>query len=213
VPGCLAGTDPTRYLRQYGAAVLRVIVTPLWGGLGSHGETASCLRGATAAGYRVHLVIQYLNVWTVAQAAAYSKQVLSYYARYAWAVSIGNEQELYQGGPGQTGAAYAADWRATEPIIAELAPKAIRVAGEISPWGWQFLKRAVSAGLPGAQALAAHVYTYPHHFRIPDFEAWCQSIGLPYWFTEGASYPGSKAPVVPISQLDGAQMIESWLGY
>jgi hypothetical protein len=44
VPGCLWGADPTRYLRQYGAAVLRVIVTPLWGGLGSHGETAHASR-------------------------------------------------------------------------------------------------------------------------------------------------------------------------
>jgi hypothetical protein len=162
----------------------------------------------------VHLGFQYLNVWTVAQAAAYFKQVLSYYAPYAWAVSVGNEQELYQGGPGQTGGAYAADWRASEPIVAELGPKAIRVAGEISPWGWQFLKRALSAGLPGAQALAAHVYAYPyHHFRIPDFEDWCRSVGLPYWFTEGAPYPGSRAPVVPLSQPDGARIIESWLGY
>jgi hypothetical protein len=213
VPGCLGGADPTRYLRQYGAAVLRVIVTPMWGGLGSNGEARPCLQAATAAGYRLHLVIQYANDWSTQQAASYFQQVLSHYAPYAWAVSVGNEQELYQGGPGRTGDQYAADWRVLEPLVAQLAPDAIRVAGEISPWGWQFLKRAVDAGLPGAQALAAHVYTKPHHFRIPDFEQWCRSIDMAYWFTEGASYPGSRAPVVPVAQLQGAQVIESWLGY
>ena len=213
VPRCLQGGNPTPVLRRYGASVLRVVLTPLWGGAGSGGEALACLRAASAEGYRVHLVIQYLNVWSIQQAASYLEQVLSYYARYAWAVSIGNEQELYQGGPGQTGTQYAAEWRALEPLVAQRAPQAILVAGEVSPWGWQFLRRAVGAGLPGARALAAHVYTYRYHFQIPSFEAWCGSLGLPCWFTEGAYYAGSAAPDAPFSQLRGAPVIEAWLGY
>jgi hypothetical protein len=213
VPGCLGGGDPTPYLLQYRATLLRVIITPLWGGLGSNGESVRCLRAAQAAGYRVHLVVQYSNAWDEAQTVAYFKQVLSYYGRYAWAVSIGNEQELVEGGPPRTGRQYAEQWQALEPIVAALAPQAIRVAGEISPWGWTFLKRAVSVGLPGAQAFGAHVYAYRFHFAIPAFEAWARSLHMPYWFTEGAYIPGSKAPVVPVSQLADAPVIESWLDY
>jgi hypothetical protein len=213
VPGCLGGADPTPYLREFRATVLRAIVTPLWGGLGSNGEAVPCLRAARAAGYRVHLVIQYSNLWNEVQTVGYFKQVLSYYGRFAWAVSIGNEQELFQGGPGRTGPQYAEAWQALEPVVAQLAPQAIRVAGEISPWGWTYLKRAVRAGLPGAQVLAAHVYTYRFHFAIPDFEDWVRSLHLRYWFTEGAYIAGSKAPVVPVSQLAGAPVIESWLNY
>jgi hypothetical protein len=94
-------------------------------------------------------------------AAANVRRVLAYYARFAWAVSIGNEQELNQGGPGQTLREYALRWRALEPIVAALAPGAIRMAGEISPSGWTYLKRAVRAGRLGAQLVAAHVYSYP----------------------------------------------------
>jgi hypothetical protein len=213
VRGCLGGGDPVPYLRKYRAAVLRVVVTPLWGGLGSNGEALPCIRDARDAGYRVHLVIQYSNVWTTEQAVAYFRQVLSYYGRFAWAVSVGSEQELFQGGVGKRGRQYAEAWRALEPVVAELAPQAIRVAGEISPWGLSYLKGAVRAGLPGAQVVAAHVYTYPFHFRIPVFEAWARAVRLPYWFTEGAYVAGSKAPVVPVSELAGAPVIEGWLDY
>jgi hypothetical protein len=211
VPGCLGGGDAIPYLRRYRAAVLRVVVTPLWGGLGSNGEALPCVRGAWDAGYRVHLDIQYSNAWSIAQTVAYFRHVLSYYGRFAWAVSVGNEQELFQGGAGKTGRQYAEAWRAVEPVVAELAPHAIRVAGEVSPWGLSYLKGAVHAGLPGAQVLAVHVYNYPFHFRVPVFEAWARTLHLPYWFTEGAYVAGSKAPVVPVSELAGAPVIEGWL--
>jgi hypothetical protein len=70
-------------------------------------------------------------------------------------VGLGNEQDLVWNLPGhpydpaQTAAQYAADWDAAEPIVAQMAPQALRVALEASPWSFPFSQRALADGLPG----------------------------------------------------------------
>lgn len=210
VPGCLTGADPSPYIRMYGAQILRVVVNPSWG---AAGQALPCVRAALAAGVRFHLSIQYWNSWTIAEQVAFFRQVLSYYGPYAWAISVGNEQELGHHGFPQTPAQYAATWRATAPEIRSMDPQAILVAGEISPWGENFFKTAYADGLPGAQAIAAHPYLAPFGFSIPELEAWAGAHQLPVWFTEGLLGPDAwgAAGDKTLQQLAGAAVADAWL--
>lgn len=217
-PNCLTyGADPLPYLREYpNAQILRVIIAP-GDRLGGNGSALPCIKDAYAAGYKIHLAVQYWNSWTAQQAADFYRQTLPQYAPYLWAVSIGNEQELGQWGPDQTGAQYSAYWRALEPIVARLAPNAIRVAGEISPWGLPFLKVALLYGLPGVQAIAAHPYAVAGTFPVFGIVRLCHALQLPLWFTEGLQGPdswgpGSPAADLPLQQMAGATVADAWLG-
>jgi hypothetical protein len=86
VPGCMQGADPTPYLRLYHAQILRVIINATHG---AYGSALPRVEAAYAAGYKVHLAVQYWNSWTPQQAAAFYRQVLPQYAPYLWAVSVG----------------------------------------------------------------------------------------------------------------------------
>jgi hypothetical protein len=207
VPGCVFGANPGRYLRRYRAQVLRVIVNPRYGASGSG---VPCAKAAVAAGFRVQLVIQFWNRWTPRRDAAFAASVLSRYAPYAWAVSIGNEQELTINpnvvprtrGGGLTGTQYAVLWRAVEPVVARMAPAAIRVAGEISPWGLSNLRAALAAGLPHVQALAVHPYRAPGGLRVSLALALARRARLPLWLTEALNRPGTGAPVGAVRPRD-----------
>ena len=209
-PGCVSGADPTRVLAAYHATVLHEIIDPRHAPAGM----VPCLAAAVAHRYRVTVAIQYWNGWTIAHDAAYFKTMLALVAPYAWAISIGNEQDINTGGR-TTPARYAATWRAIEPIVARLAPHALRVAGEISPWGEQFLKAAWKDKLPGAQVIAAHPYLVKHAFSIAEFVRWCASIRKPVWFTEGMLAPkawtSSNGAPVPRSQFRGVALGVAWL--
>lgn len=216
VPGCLAGSPSgLGVLQRYHASILRVVIDPTHG---ADGAAIGCLRAAVAAGYRVHLSLDYSNRWSIGQDVAYFKQQLAYYGPYAWAISIGNEQDLAQGGVFASASRYAAVWRAVEPLVAHRAPHAIRVAGEVSPWGFSWLRRAYAARLPGAQALSVHAYTTHRGFDIAQVAAWARRIGLPLWVTEGLDGPGAwtgshhREHAVPLSRLTGATVAEAWLG-
>src|SRR5262249_7082837 len=140
-------------MHSHHATVLRIIV-PFWG----NGQAPLCASKAAANGYRVYLSLQYKNRWRPAQVAAYFRRTLPQYAPYAWAISVGNEQDLIQGGRA-TGANYRAVWNAVEPILARIAPRAIRVYGETSPFGFPFLQQSFGHGRArGAQAIAFHCY-------------------------------------------------------
>ncbi len=208
VPGCRTGSSPLSYLAQY-QAVLRVIINP-----GNYqAGVIACAQQAAAAGYRVHLVIQWWNPWTIAQVQSFYRTILDQLGGIAWAVSIGNEQELTSGGPGITGPQYATVWQAVEPIVAAQAPQAIRVAGEISPWGFHHLQAAYAAGLPGVQAVSGHPYNMSGCFSLPAFLSWANSIGLPAWFDEGYSLPGVWLPAKARtdSEVAGAAVVGAWL--
>jgi hypothetical protein len=153
----------------------------------------SCAQNTTAAGYRLLLTIQYANSWTIQQTAAHFEEVLTAFAPlHPYAVSIGNEQEgPWAGGTGQSPAAYSQTWKVLEPIIASVTPNAIRVAGEISPWGFNFLRAAAADGLPGAQVYAAHVYPTAYDLEPSAFTRFAAQHGVQAWATEGLCGPGA----------------------
>lgn len=214
VLGCVGGsTSGLPILRTYHASVLRVVIqTPY----GQNGQALPCVRAARAAGAKVNIAIGYNNLWSTSTIVAYFRHVLSSYAPYAWAISIGNEQELSEGkGAAETPSHYAEVWRAVEPVVARLAPHAIRVAGEISPWGFSFLRSAYASGLPGAQAIAVHPYAARFGFSLAHVVAWAHATHLPLWATEGLTgpYAWSKPTqhAVPLSELAGVRVASAWV--
>jgi Ni/Co efflux regulator RcnB len=221
-PGCLNGANPTPYIREYGATVLRIVLSPYYGAAGTTGSAIPCLRAAIADGARVQIAIQWRSVWSTAQAAAFVREELSLYAPYVWAVGLGNEQDLWWNLPWhpfdtpQTAAQYAADWDATEPILAQMAPRAVRVAIEASPWSYPFSKQVLAYGLPGAQALAYHPYTVPAGYpTVNDFYNLAATYGMPLWCTEGLNGPGvmlnPRFPPQSLAQLAPCQVAVAWL--
>jgi hypothetical protein len=180
------GGDVSPFMRAHHATVLRIIV-PYRG----TNRAAACASRASANGYRVYLSLQYDNAWSPARVAAYFRRTLPEFAPYTWAVSVGNEQDLVQGAPG-AGAKYSPVWNAVEPVVARIAPKAIRVFGETSPFGFPFLEDAFRAGHPrGAQAIAFHCYDVKNGGLsiVPQVAAWAASQRLPLWCSEMSASP------------------------
>jgi hypothetical protein len=220
-PGCLTGANPTPYLRLYRATVLRIVLSPYVGGPGIGGQAIPCLKAAIAAGARVEIAIQWRSVWSPAQAASFVREELALYAPYVWAVGLGNEQELWWGLPGQpadvpqTAAEYVSDWNAAEPILANMAPQAIRVAVESGPWGFPFTQQVLADGLPGAQVLAMHPYTVPASYpQVGDFYNLATSHGMPLWCTEGLAGPDAyvnfRFPPQTLAQLAVCKVAVAW---
>jgi hypothetical protein len=181
------GGDVSPFLRSHHATVLRLIV-PAQGP--SNG--VACASRAAAQGYRVYVSLQYSNAWRPARVAAYFRRTVPQYAPYAWAVSVGNEQDLaVQGGPA-TGTRYRAVWNVVEPVLARLAPRAIRVYGETSPFGFPFLQQSFAGSRPrGAQAIAFHCYDvhYGGLSVVPQVAAWAAGKHLPLWCSEMSDSP------------------------
>lgn len=205
-PGCVDGQNPSRTLAAYHATVLHEVIDPRH----NPAQLVPCFAAAKAHGYRVSIAIQYWNGWSIKQDVAYFRRTVKAVAPYAWAISVGNEQDISTGGL-PSPRKYVATWRAVEPIVAGLAPHAIRVAGEISPWGESFLKAAWKAGLPGAQVVSAHPYNVRYHFRIPDLVRWAASIRKPLWFTEGMRAAHAWGATVPRTQFKGVALGVAWL--
>lgn len=234
LPGCVQGTlrNPAPLMRSLHASVLRVIVNSSYSrgsgtgtgvpsgtttALGIHGEALPCIRAARREGYKVMLVIGWNDVWSPGQVASFFSSVLRIYRPYVWAVGVGNEQELQ--GPKLGGSGYSRDWKAVEPVLKRMVPHAIRIGGEISPYGLKFLQAALRAGLPGIQALAVHPYGYRWEFTIPQVLQLAQHYHAALWADEGlyggrnswrpTSPPGSK--FMPLSSLRGAVLAGVWL--
>jgi hypothetical protein len=119
-----------------------------------------CAVAAHKAGLRVELVIQWSNALNIPQIKQRVKRALAAYRTIKpFAIALGNEQEFSMtGGVSITPQRYAAEFRATVPMVVRKFPRAIRIAGEVSPWGNGFMKKAANAGLPHAQVYAEHVY-------------------------------------------------------
>ena len=80
-------------------------------------------------------------------------------------------------------------WNAVEPLIASIAPQAIRVYGEVAPWGWDRILEGFGAERPpGVQAIAVHCYdtTTGGLQQVPVWAAWAARQGLPLWCSEMA---------------------------
>jgi hypothetical protein len=201
---CVNGGDVNAFLLAHHASVLRIVV-PYRG----DNNALSCVRQAATDGYRVYLSLQYDNAWQPARVAAYFARTLPRYASYAWAVSVGNEQDLVQGAPAPHGRSnvctrsgrsgqlscrpstpgedYRAVWNAVEPVLRRIAPHAIRVYGETSPFGFPFLQDSYLSGpAPGAQAIAFHCYDVKNGGLsvVPQVAAWAAARRLPLWCSE-----------------------------
>ena len=161
---CLANRNVNPFLRANHANVMRLILSPEDASLGAG---SGCVEDAHAAGFRVYISLQFNNHWTPSQVAAYVARVLPAYAPFVWAVGVGNEQDLsmasaYGQGTvslsrdGRTvGQNYRAVWNAVEPVLLKLVPRAIRVYGEFSPWGFSATEQGFTHGRPpGVQAIA-----------------------------------------------------------
>ena len=204
---CLANRNINSFLRANHANVMRLILSPqdapVAAGIG-------CVEDAHAAGFRVYISLQFDNHWTPGQVAAYVAQVLPTYAPYVWAIGLGNEQDLSMPaayGQGtislsrdgrSAGQNYRAVWNAVEPVLVKLAPRAIRVYGEFSPWGFSATEQGFAHGRPpGVQAIAAHCYHTKVQglVQIPRNAAWARSKRLPLWCSEmGPALPRRTMP-------------------
>jgi hypothetical protein len=159
------------------------------------------------------VTLQFNNGWTPGQVAAYFNQVLPGYGPYVWAVGVGNEQDLSTpNGYGQgksrlsrdgrnAGQNYRAVWNAVEPVLVKVAPRAIRVYGEFSPWSFVANQQGFASGRPrGVQAIAAHCYhtTVGGLTQVPQDAAWAASKRLPLWCSEmGPALARTKPWAVP----------------
>jgi hypothetical protein len=188
------GGDVGPFMHAHRASVLRIVV-PYSNQPARPQPTRSnalaCASKAAGEGYRVYLSMQYDNAWRPGRVAAYLRRALEPYAPYAWAVSIGNEQDLVQGGPGSA-QRYRAAWNAAEPVLARAAPRAIRVYGETSPFGFPFLEQSFGSGRPrGAQVLAFHCYDVANGGLsvVPQVAAWAATKHLPLWCSEMSDAP------------------------
>jgi hypothetical protein len=195
----MGGGDVSPFMQTHHASVLRLIVP-----YRSRSNAVDCANRAAAEGYRVYVSLQYDNAWSPARVAAYYRRTLPQYAPYAWAVSVGNEQDLVQGAPA-TGARYRAVWNAVEPVLARIDPRAIRVYGEASPFGFPFLEQSFRAGHPrGAQAIAFHCYDVKNGGLsvVPQVAAWAAGERLPLWCSEmSASLRRSRHPWLKTDSL------------
>ena len=177
----MKGHDVSAFMRAHHATVLRIIV-PYWASY----QAPTCAREASAHGFRVYVSLQYDNAWRPARVVAYFRRTLPLFAPYAWAVSVGNEQDLVQGGQGSPGN-YRLVWNMVEPILARTAPHAIRVYGETSPFGFPFLQESFGTRRPrGTQAVAFHCYDVKNGgiSVVPQVAAWAASKHLPLWCSE-----------------------------
>ncbi len=213
---CLANHNVNGFLRSNHANVLRLILTPQQA---PAGEGLGCVRDAHAAGYKVYLSLQFANSWSPGQLASYFHRVLPAYAPYAWAVGVGNEQDLtststsaqgthpLRGHGRSVGENYRADWNAVEPVLAKLVPHAIRVYGEFSPWGFSAVQQGFAAGRPpGLQAIAVHCYRTKATGgleQVPQDAAWAAARRLPLWCSEMG--PALSKPTTP-----GWAMRDTW---
>ncbi len=211
---CLANRNINPFLRANHANVLRLILSPQDA---QAGAGIGCVEDAHAAGFRVYISLQFNNHLTPSQVAAYVRRVLPTYAPFVWAVGVGNEQDLsmpdaYGQGNisldrnGRTaGQNYRVVWNAVEPVLVKLVPRAIRVYGEFSPWGFSAIQQGFAHGRPpGVQALAAHCYhtKVDGLMQIPQDAAWAASKRLPLWCSEmGPALPRRTTPkwIVPDS--------------
>ncbi|HEX5193070.1 MAG TPA: hypothetical protein VFW09_09720 [Solirubrobacteraceae bacterium] len=204
-PCVVHGDNVQSILQAHDATVLRIVL-PYF----PSPNALRCVERAKAQGYHVYVSLQYDNAWSPTRVASYFARTLPPYAPYAWAVSVGNEQDigndtdLPQGAPPRqarvctgtgprrrcqrsAGAYYRRVWNAVEPVVARVAPNARRVYGETTPWGFSFLKDSFQTGRPrGAQAVAFHCYDtkWGGLRAVPRVAAWAGKRHLPLWCSE-----------------------------
>lgn len=213
LPGCLLGSlhDPRPYMQKFHATILRVVVAQgKWNG--NAGEALPCVSAAHAEGYKVELAIEWASWWPRKSVQWFFWRELSLYRYYANAVAVGNEQEIVP--PNMSPAKYVSMWRAVEPEIKRMAPWAVRIAGEISPWGFKDLQQELRYGLPGVQAVGVHPYKFSFGYSVGQALALAGRYRLPLWCDEALqdgpdSWP-SMSLTIPLSGMRGAAVAGVW---
>lgn len=213
LPGCLAGTlsDPRPYMQEFDATILRLVVAQgNWHG--NAGQALPCVSAAHAEGYKVELVIEWASSWSTSTVRWFFWRELSLYRYYANAVAVGNEQEIVR--PNMSPSKYVNIWRAVEPEIKRMAPWAIRIGGEISPWGFNDLRQELSSGLPGIQAVAVHPYRFTFAPSVSQALALVGRYHLPLWCDEALqdgpdSWP-SLSRTIPLYGMRGSAVAGVW---
>lgn len=199
-------------MQKYHATILRIVISQgKWHG--NSGEALPCIKAARAEHYRVHLVIGWASWWPVKTVKWWFWRELKIYRYYAWAISVGNEQEIVP--PAMSPRRYVQMWRAVEPLIKRAAPWAIRVGGEISPWGFRDLEQELAMGLRGIQAVAVHPYAFRWGYTVRQAVSLARRYRLPLWCDEGLrdgpdSWP-SQSRTVPLSRMAGAAVADVWI--
>lgn len=213
LPGCLSGalTDPRPYMQKFRATILRVVVSP-GNDHGNSGEALPCISAARAEKYRVMVVIQWASWWPIKTDQWWFARELKLYGHYSSAVGIGNEQEIVP--PNTKPAQYVRVWRAVEPTVKRVAPWALRIGGEISPWGFNDLSQELRLGLPGIQAISVHPYKFSFGYSVRQALRLAHRYRLPLWCDEGLqegpdSWP-SIARTIPLRAMQGAAMAAVW---
>jgi hypothetical protein len=198
-----------------GAGFVRVVA----GWAYEPGHMLACALAARQARLPVELVVQWSNALSLPEIRARVAQTLALFTPATpFAVALGNEQEFSMTGnaPAPTPAVYAQTWRALEPMLARMMPAALRVAGEVSPWGNPFMRDAAAAGLPGAQAYAEHVYPsgLPAEMITAPFLRVARAHGVLAFADEGACGPSSwwKLGCIPAATLaaEGFALAAEW---
>jgi len=213
LPGCLGGslTDPRPYMREFHATILRLVVAQgNWHG--NAGEALPCVSAAHAEGYKVELVIEWASRWKTKTVRWFFRRELRLYRYYANSVAVGDEQEIVR--PNMSASKYVSMWRAVEPEIKRLAPWAVRIGGEISPWGFKDLQQELRSGLPGIQAVAVHPYRFSYGYTVAEALALARSYHLPLWCDEGLqagpdSWP-SISRTIPLYGMRGVAVAGVW---
>jgi hypothetical protein len=154
-------------------------------------DELACATTVHSAGYRLLISVQYTNTWSLARDRRWFTAAAQMYAPLdPYSISVGNEQGLSRHHPrSATPAHYDRVWRAVEPIIADHDPQALRVAGEITPWGLAWFRQVVIDGLPGAQVYSAHVYPVTSGYSPRAFVALARTHHVRAWATEGMCGP------------------------
>jgi hypothetical protein len=198
-------------MQKFRAGILRVVVAQgNWHGNG--GEAVPCISAAHAEGYKVELVIGWASWWPAKTVKWFFWKELSLYRYYVNAVAVGNEQEIVA--PNMRPAKYVAMWRAVEPEIKRMAPWAVRIAGEISPWGFKDLEQELRYGMRGIQAVAVHPYKFSWGYTFGQALALARRYHLPLWADEALrdgpdSWP-SMSRTIPLSGMRGAAVAGVW---
>src|SRR5579875_1407490 len=204
IPCMVNGDNVQSILKAHDATVLRIVLPDF-----PNPNALLCVERAKAEGYHVYISLQYENAWSPAQVASYFARTLPPYAPYIWAVAVGNEQDIFskqrlaQGVPREArvctgtgrrrrcrrdaGAYYRQVWNAVEPVLDRVAPRAVRVYGETSPWGFTYLRDSFRTGRPrGVQVVAFHCYDtkWGGLRTVPRVAAWAGRYHLPLWCSE-----------------------------
>jgi len=172
---------PLDLLSQHGASIMRVTFNS-W----DVGQGVDCIRQAYEAGYRIYLTLGGYSSDPQEAASWYARWVRFYQdAAPLWAVGIENEPELtHDPLPAESPAQYRAVWDAVAPAVRQIAPAAILVFGEGSPWSESFIKVAWSNPRPqDVGAIGFHCYGIGLK-SLPDFAAWAAEQNVPMWCSE-----------------------------